>query len=211
LGLPLEQCNLISLHLGNGASISAIEQGRCRDTSMGMTPLEGLVMGSRSGDIDPAIPTYLQQRAGISAEDIDVALNKQSGLRALCGENDMRRILQRADADDRQAQLALDIYCQRIRKYIGAYLAVLGHVDALIFTGGIGEHATPVRRKICAGLQGLGIHLNEASNASAVGVLSAIHPQSDSTDRLIPLLVIRTNEELEIARQTRILCTQLKH
>ncbi len=120
---------------------------------MGMTPLEGLVMGSRSGDIDPAIPAYLQRRAGFTAEEIDTALNRNSGLRALCGDNDMRRILQRVDAADPQAQLALDIYCQRIRKYIGAYLAVLGRVDALVFTGGIGEHAAPVRRKICANLQ----------------------------------------------------------
>ena len=209
LDRPLEQCNLISLHLGNGASISAIERGRCRDTSMGMTPLEGLVMGTRSGDIDPAIPAYLQRRAGFTADEVDSALNKESGLRALSGDNDMRRILQRVDAADPQAQLALDVYCQRIRKYIGAYLAVLGHVDALIFTGGVGEHAAPVRRQICANLQNLGIRLEESANASAAGALSPIHEQSDGPSGALPILVIRTNEELEIARQTRLLCQPL--
>lgn len=207
LGRPLEECNLVTLHLGNGASISAIEQGRCRDTSMGMTPLEGLVMGSRSGDIDPAIPAYLQRLAGFTAEQIDTALNKDSGLQALCGDNDMRRILQRVDAADHQAQLALDIYSQRIRKYIGAYLAVLGRVDAVVFTGGIGEHAAPVRRKVCANLHNLGIDLDESANAAVGGEVSAIHRQPDGAAGAIPLLVIRTNEELEIARQTRLLCS----
>jgi acetate kinase len=208
---PPEQCNLITLHLGNGASISAIEQGRCRDTSMGMTPLEGLVMGSRSGDIDPAIPAYLQRRAGLSAEQVDAALNKTSGLQALCGDNDMRRILQRVDAADPQAQLALDIYCQRIRKYIGAYLAELGRVDALVFTGGIGEHAAPVRSMICADLDNLGIRLDAAANSDANGAVAAIHHSSDGATGAIPVLVIRTNEELEIARQTRLLCKSLKY
>ncbi len=207
LGRALDQCNLISLHLGNGASICAIERGKCRDTSMGMTPLEGLVMGTRSGDIDPAIPTYLQQRAGLSAEQIDSALNKQSGLRALCGENDMRRILQRSDEGDPKAQLALDIYCQRTRKYIGAYVALLGRVDALIFTGGIGEHAPAVRQKICSNLECLGIHLDESGNSANSSEITAIHKQSGEA---LPLLVIRTNEELEIARQTSIICSTLK-
>jgi acetate kinase len=209
LDRPLAQCNLVTLHLGNGASISAIEQGRCRDTSMGMTPLEGLVMGSRSGDIDPAIPAYLQRRAGLTAEEVDTDLNKRSGLRALCGDNDMRRILERVDAADPQARLALDIYCQRIRKYIGAYFAVLGRVDALVFTGGIGEHAAPVRRQVCANLQNLGIELDERANGLAGGAVRAIHRQSGESAGVVPLLVIRTNEELEIARQTRLLCPPL--
>jgi acetate kinase len=208
---PLEQCNLISLHLGNGASISAIAQGRCRDTSMGMTPLEGLVMGSRSGDIDPAIPAYLQRRAGLSADQIDAALNQDSGLRALCGDNDMRRILERVDAGDGRAKLALEIYCQRIRKYIGAYVALLGHVDALIFTGGVGEHAAPVRQRICADLAVLGIRLDESANAGADGAVCAIHPDLEPPDISTPILVIRTNEELEIARQTRTLCASSTH
>jgi acetate kinase len=207
LGRPLEQCNLISLHLGNGASICAIENGRCRDTSMGMTPLEGLVMGTRSGDIDPAISSYLQQRAGFTAQEIDHALNKDSGLRALCGDNDMRSILRRVDNAESQAQLALDIYCQRIRKYIGAYLALLGRVDALIFTGGIGEHAAAVRQVITNNLQNLGIQLDESANAAIDGAICPIHLQPVDATGHIPLLVIRTNEELEIARQTRLLCS----
>jgi acetate kinase len=201
LGKPLQQCNLISLHLGNGASISAIRDGRCADTSMGMTPLEGLVMGSRSGDLDPAIPAYLSRVAGLSAEAIDSALNRDSGLKALCGDNDMRCILTRAEAADPadpQAELALEIYCRRIRKYLGAYLALLGRVDALIFTGGIGEHAAPIRQRICADLDGLGIQLDLAANQTVNGELAAIHSPDSK-----PLLVIRTNEELEIARQCR--------
>jgi acetate kinase len=211
LGRPLGQCNLITLHLGNGASACAIEQGRCRDTSMGMTPLEGLVMGSRSGDIDPAIPIYMQRRAGLTAEEVDTVLNKSSGLLALGGDNDMRRILQRVDAGEPQAQLALDIYCQRIRKYIGAFLALLGRVDALVFTGGVGEHAAPVRRRICADLDNLGIRLDASANVAVDGVLSAIHPQAEESPGRIPVLVVRTNEELEIARQTRLVCAPAQH
>ena len=211
LGRPLEECNLVTLHLGNGASISAIEHGRCRDTSMGMTPLEGLVMGSRSGDIDPAIPAYLQRRAGLTAEQVDTELNKNSGLRALSGDNDMRRILERVAGGDARARLAVEIYCQRIRKYIGAYLAVLGRVDALVFTGGIGEHAAPVRREICANLQHLGIDLDDAANDHAGGAVCAIHRPADQTAGRVPLLVIATNEELEIARQTRRVCLPLQH
>lgn len=208
---PLERCNLISLHLGNGASVSAIAQGRCRDTSMGMTPLEGLVMGTRSGDIDPAIPAYLQRRAGLSADAIDAALNQDSGLRALCGDNDMRRILARVDAGDTRAELALEIYCQRIRKYIGAYVALLGHVDALIFTGGVGEHAAPVRQRICADLGSLGIRLDEAANTGEGGAVRAVHADLEPPDISMPILVIRTNEELEIARQARTLCESSTH
>lgn len=207
---PLQQCNFITLHLGNGASVSAIENGRCRDTSMGMTPLEGLVMGSRSGDIDPAIPAYLERRANLSPEQVDTALNKDSGLQALCGDNDMRQILERVDASDASAQLALDIYCQRVRKYIGAYIAVLGRVDALIFTGGIGEHAAAVRQQICTNLDNLGICLDEAANADASGALSVIHQQAENPSSAISLLVIATNEELEIARQTRLVCQSIE-
>ena len=203
---PLEQCNLITLHLGNGASICAIEKGRCRDTSMGMTPLEGLVMGTRSGDVDPAIGSYLQRQAGLTAEQIDGVLNKQSGLRALCGDNDMRSILRRNDEGDAQAELALEIYCQRIRKYIGAYLAVLGNVDALVFTGGIGEHAAPVRQAVVANLKNLGIQLDESANDDIEGAICPVHGQAAGSGSSIPLLVIKTNEELEIARQTHLLC-----
>jgi acetate kinase len=211
LGRSLEQTNLITLHLGNGASACAIEQGRCRDTSMGLTPLEGLVMGSRSGDIDPAIPGYMQRRAGLTAEELDTALNKRSGLLALSGDNDMRRILHRVDGGDPKAQMALDIYCQRIRKYIGAFLAVLGRVDALVFTGGIGEHAAPVRERICADLDHLGIQVDASANACVDGATSAIHPQAGQSPGRLPVLVVQTDEELEIARQTRMVCVPPHH
>lgn len=199
LGKPLAACNLITLHLGNGASIAAIQNGRCIDTSMGMTPLEGLVMGTRCGDIDPAIPAYMERVAGMTPQTVDSALNHDSGLKALCGDNDMRAILLRAEAGDTQAERALDLYAYRIRKYIGAYLAALGRVDALVFTGGVGENAAPVRARICAGLENLGIHLDPQRNQAKIEYTQAIQPP----DAPIALLVIRTNEELHIARQTR--------
>ena len=198
LGRPAEACNLIVLHLGNGASATAIRAGVGVDTSMGLTPLEGLVMGTRCGDMDPAIPAYMERVVGLTPEQVDTALNKHSGLKALCGDYDMRAILDRVDAGDASARTALDIYCYRIRKYIGAYTAVLGRVDALVFTGGIGEHAAPVRERICAELNGLGIILDPAANAAMVGRQGAIH----RADSPVAVLVIPTDEELEIARQT---------
>lgn len=196
LGVPLHRCNLIVLHLGNGASATAIRDGASVDTSMGMTPLEGLVMGTRCGDMDPAIPAYMERVAGLAPAEVDAALNRQSGLKALCGDYDMRAILARAAAGDADAELALDIYCYRIRKYIGAYLAVLGRVDALVFTGGIGEHAAPVRERVCAGLERLGIRIDPAANAA--GNPGAVH----AVDSATAILVIATDEEREIARQT---------
>jgi len=198
LGRPREACNLITLHLGNGASAAAIAGGRCVDTSMGMTPLEGLVMGTRCGDMDPAIPAYMERAVGMTPAEVDDALNRRSGLKALCGEYDLRRILARAGTGDADARLALDIYCYRIRKYIGAYTAALGRVDALVFTGGVGEHAAPVRERICAGLEVLGIRLDPAANAAVAGQEAAIQ----GADSAVAILVIPTNEELEIARQT---------
>jgi acetate kinase len=198
LGRPREQCNLITLHLGNGASAAAIAGGRCVDTSMGMTPLEGLVMGTRCGDMDPAIPAYMERVVGMTPAEVDDALNRRSGLKALCGEYDLRRILARAGAGDADASLALDIYCYRIRKYVGAYTAALGRVDALVFTGGVGEHAAPVREHICAGLEVLGIRLDPAANAAVAGSEAAIQQAGSA----VAILVIPTNEELEIARQT---------
>lgn len=205
LGKPLQSCNLISLHLGNGASITAIEQGRSVDTSMGMTPLEGLVMGSRSGDLDPAIPAYLGRVAGLDAKTIEHQLNQQSGLKALCGDNDMRRILARADQGDTKASLALDIFVRRIRKYLGSYMLLLGRVDAIIFTGGIGENAAEIRARICQGLEPYGIWLNLEKNQADWQALAALH-QSDKAGQEPALLVIATNEELEIARQVVAIC-----
>jgi acetate kinase len=198
LGRPLGALHLITLHLGNGASAAAIRDGRCVDTSMGLTPLEGLVMGTRSGDIDPAIPLHMQRVAGLSAEAVDLALNRESGLRALAGTNDVRELLVREQAGDERAQLALELYGYRIKKYLGAYCAVLGRVDAVVFTGGIGENAARVRGLACAGLERLGVSLDERANAAASGALCEIGKAGSA----VRVLVVRTNEELEIARET---------
>ena len=192
-----ETLNLITLHLGNGASAAAIKGGRCIDTSMGFTPLEGLMMGTRSGDIDAAIPLYITQKANLNPQQVDAVLNHDSGLRGICGENDMRRIQLRAAAGDPAAQLALDMYCHRIRKYIGAYAAILGRVDALVFTAGIGENSPVVRRMVCSGLGNLGIKLDEDRNLADIDDLAEIQ----SSESHMRIFVIRTNEELEIARQ----------
>jgi acetate kinase len=197
LGRPLGECNLITLHLGNGASATAIRAGQSVDTSMGMTPLEGLVMGTRCGDIDPAVHFYLCRNAGMDSETLDDLFNRRSGLFGLCGVNDMREIHRLAGEGDRNAELAVGIFCHRLRKYLGAYYAELGRVDAVVFTGGIGENDAEVRRRTCFGLGALGIHLDPAANAAPGGAERAIGTQ----DSPVKLLVIPTNEELEIAQQ----------
>ncbi|NOR80580.1 MAG: acetate/propionate family kinase [Methyloprofundus sp.] len=199
---PLESLNMITLHLGNGASMAAIAAGKSVDTTMGMTPLEGIMMGTRCGDLDPAIVFYLN-RMGLSNEAIDSALNKQSGLKGLCGENDMRTVHEMADAGNELAQLALAMYSYRIKKYIGAYFAVLGHVDVLVFTGGIGEHDVWLRAQCCAQLNVLGIAIDQGKNTLATGELSEINQSGFA----LKVLVIATNEELEIAQQA-LLCVQ---
>ena len=198
LGRPLETLNLITLHLGNGASATAVRKGESVDTSMGMTPLEGLVMGTRCGDIDPAIHFYLARATGRTPEALEKMLNKESGLKGICGCNDMREIIQRARSGDKLAQLAIDVYSYRIRKYIGAYVAVLGQADALVFTGGIGENAALVRKQCCAGLDGLGMTLDHQKNEASSGEVSEI--QEDNSP--VRILVVPTDEELEIAKQT---------
>jgi len=193
---PLDELNLITLHLGNGASVTAIESGRCIDTSMGMTPLEGLIMGSRCGDLDPgAIFALIEQ--GKTAVELSNELNHDSGLKGLCGSNDMREIHYRADCGDEPARLALQMFCYRIRKYIGAYFAVLGRIDALVFSGGIGEHNPLVRQMICENLGGLGLQLSSSNNQQAIDKTSRI----DAHDSNAAIMVIPANEELEIARQ----------
>jgi acetate kinase len=199
LGQPPEVLGLITLHLGNGASAAAIRAGRCIDTSMGFTPLEGLMMGTRSGDIDPAILVYLNRETGVDLEELDYELNQESGLRGICGVNDMREAQRLAAAGEERARLAIDMYCYRIRKYIGAYCAVLGRVDALVFTAGIGENSPPVRAQACAGLERFGIRIDEARNSRAGGGMREIQ----SADATVRVLVVPTNEELEIAHQTR--------
>ena len=198
LGRPLEEVNLITLHLGNGASAAAIQNGKCIDTSMGLTPLEGLVMGTRCGDIDPAVHFYLMRQTGMSADEIEKLLNSQSGLKGICGMNDMRQIQQKAEAGDERAMLALDMFCYRIRKYIGAYIAVIGRTDAIVFTGGIGENSAAVRERTCSGLDNLGISLDLKKNATVSGKVTEIQKDGAS----IKIMVVATDEELEIARQT---------
>ncbi|MGW7355963.1 acetate kinase [Streptomyces sp. NPDC054802] len=198
LGRDPSEVNVIVLHLGNGASASAVAGGRCVDTSMGLTPLEGLVMGTRSGDIDPAVTFHLERVAGMSTDEIDALLNKKSGLVGLCGDNDMREIHRRMEQGDERAGLAFDIYVHRLKKYIGAYFAVLGRVDAVAFTAGVGENSAPVREAAITGLQGLGLALDTARNAVAPGEARLISP----VGARVAVAVVPTDEELEIARQT---------
>ena len=198
LGKSPETINLITLHLGNGVSAAAVQGGVSVDTSMGLTPLEGLVMGTRSGDIDPALPFFIMREMGMSADQVEESLNSQSGLKGICGVNDMREIEGRAKNGDERANLALEIFCYRIKKYIGAYCAVLGRLDAIVFTGGIGENSVLVRSMVCSGLDHMGISLDEASNGAVSGNVAEI--QADGS--AVKLLVVKTDEEREIARQT---------
>jgi acetate kinase len=198
LDKALSSLNLITLHLGNGASVAAIRQGCSVDTSMGMTPLEGLIMGTRCGDIDPAIHFYLMRQAGLPYQEVEQLLNKESGLKGVCGANDMREVHRMADASDDRARLALDMYCYRIKKYIGAYYAVLGHVDAVVFTAGIGENDTWVRAQACRGLEALGIDIDSERNSRQCEGAFAIHRDGSA----VCVLVVPTDEEYEIALQT---------
>lgn len=198
LDRPLESLKTIVLHLGNGASATAVDGGRSIDTSMGLTPLEGLVMGTRSGDLDPGILLHLTRVAGLSVDELDTLLNRRSGLAGLTGSSDMRDVVRLADSGAPDAALALDVWAHRIRHYIGAYAAQLGGLDAVVFTAGIGENNPALRARALAGLSFLGIevdpHLNESPSREA-RLISA-------QDARVAVLVIPTDEELEIARQT---------
>jgi acetate kinase len=196
LGRPWEELNQIVLHLGNGASASAIAGGRPVDTSMGLTPLEGLVMGTRSGDIDAGIVSYLHREADMSVDDIESMLNHHSGLLGLAAERDFRRLREMIKSGDSSAQLAYDVFIHRLRKYVGAYLAILGRTDVVTFTAGVGENAAAVRLDALNGLQGLGIDIDEQRNTQP-----AKGPRRISADGSpIAVLVVPTNEELAIAR-----------
>jgi acetate kinase len=199
LGRPPAEVNLITAHLGNGCSITAIEAGRSVDTSMGLTPLEGLVMGTRSGDLDPAIVFHLARTLGLPMERLEDLLNRESGLLGLSGvSSDMREVQAAADRGHGRARLALAIFSRRLRKYIGAYTAVLGRVDALVFTGGIGENSAPVREQTCRGLEPVGYALDAARNAApGRGERDVAAPDSRSR-----ILVVPTDEEAMIARDT---------
>ena len=197
LGLRPDEANLIVLHLGNGASATAVQQGRSVDTSMGLTPLEGLVMGTRSGDIDPAVVFHLARTAGMSIGEIDTLLNRRSGMLGLSGMVDMRDVDAAIESGDEAARLARQVYCYRIRKYVGAYYAALGHVHAIAFTAGIGENDAATRAESLAGLGQMGIEVDSARNEAADRGTRVI-----STDHsAVQVLVVPTNEELEIAIQ----------
>jgi acetate kinase len=201
LGRPIAELKIIACHLGNGASVTAVQGGRSVDTSMGFTPLEGLVMGTRCGDIDPALVLYIMDVEGLAPEQMDALLNTESGMLGLSGvSHDMREIEERAMAGDARCELALDIYCHRIIKYIGAYAAVMGGVDAIVFTGGIGENSCLVRRRVCAGLGFLGVVLDEEANARHSPPSPPASPHISSGPTRV--MVIATDEELMIARDT---------
>jgi acetate kinase len=201
LGRPRDELDLIVAHLGNGASITAVQHGRSVETSMGLSPLEGLVMGTRSGDVDPAVIGHVAGATGRTEADVLADLNRVSGLLGLCGDSDVREITDRADAGDETADLALDVFCHRIRKYVGAYVAVLGGCDALVFTAGIGEHSAAVRARVCTGLQVFGMALDDDRNGRSEPVIS----RADATTAV---LVVPTDEEHAIAEHTAALVSR---
>ena len=197
LGRDAGEANLIVLHLGNGASACAIEAGRSVETSMGLTPLEGLVMGTRSGDVDPALAGYLARVADLGAEDVEAALNRDSGLFALAGSNDLRDVWAAVNRGDADARLAIEVYCHRIRMYVGAYYALLGRVDAVVFTAGVGERDPGVRELSLTGLDRLGIAVDPGRNADPGLGERFVSPEGAE----VPVLVVPTDEESEIAAQ----------
>ncbi len=204
---PPEQCNLITLHLGNGASAAAVKAGKSIDTSMGFTPLEGLVMGTRPGDLDAGILLYLMEEKGLQAQSLDQLLNHESGLKGLCNTNDMRTILARKNRGKRPAKLAFEIFCYRIKKYIGAYTAILGRVDAVVFAGGIGEHSAVVRKEICSGLEHLGLDLDQEKNRLFTHGVEMIH---HNTGR-VAIVAVETDEAMQMARESTKILQERKH
>lgn len=198
LGRPIEDIKQIVLHLGNGASISAIDGGRAIDTSMGLTPLQGLVMGTRSGDVDPGLHAYLSRETGMTIDEIDTLLNKKSGMLGLTGKTDMRDVSAAIAAGDADAKLGLDVYVHRLVSYIGSYIALLGGVDAITFTAGVGENHSPIREMVVQRLTWLGIELDTEENNQRRKVARAI----STPDSKVSVLVIPTNEELAMARET---------
>ena len=197
LGVPVEDLNMVIFHLGNGASASAVQGGKAIETSMGLTPLQGLVMGTRSGDIDPSIYTFLHNTADLSIAEIDTVLNKQSGLKGLCGDNDFRVISDRIAHDDAAARAAFDVYLHRLRLYLGAYAFTLGRLDLVVFTAGVGENSSLVRAEATRGLEHFGLQLDEDRNAprsKESRIISADHSP-------VTIMVVPTNEELAIARK----------
>ncbi len=198
IGKKLEDVNVITVHLGNGCSMAAVKKGKCIDTSMGMTPLAGVMMGTRSGDFDPAIIPYLVKHKGMNVHDLDDVFNKKSGLKGICGLNDMRDIHAKVEQGDEMARLALDMFVYRVKKYIGAYTAALGTLDIVAFTAGIGENDDIARKEICEDMEGLGILFDADKNKGRFASPQAIHKDGSK----VQVWVIPTNEELQIAQDT---------
>jgi acetate kinase len=201
MGRPFEQCKIITCHLGNGCSVTAFRHGKSIDTSMGLTPLEGVVMGTRCGDLDPAVVLYLMEMLGISLQDTNDLLNKKSGLKGLCGKADMRDIVKLADQGDTNAQTAIEVFIYRIQKYIGAYTAALGGTDAIVFTAGIGENSPYLRQEMLSKFAYMGLKIDLAKN-------KVNEPIFSTPDSKVFAMTIRTNEELVIAQETYELITR---
>jgi len=197
LGLDLDQANLITIHLGNGASMAAIKNGRSIDTTLGMTPLAGLVMGTRVGDLDPGIIFYLEEEKGYSIEKVKNLLNKESGMKGLAGDNDLRNVTEKAANGDSLSQLALEVYTYRIKKYIGAYIAAIGPIHGIVFTAGVGENSAIIREMVCSEMNHLGIVIDSHKNNTRDKGIREIQ----TPDSKVKILITPTNEELEIARQ----------
>jgi len=203
-GNPVEEVRLITLQLGNGCSVAAIAQGRSVETSMGFTPLEGLVMGTRSGDVDASIVSYLSEREKVEASEVERWLNERSGLLGLSGRsNDMRELLRAAEQEqDKRAEFAIDLFCYRVRKYLGSYLAVLGGADAIVFGGGIGENAPEIRERICQNMKWCGLELNRDLNRAAVGLSPGRAAKISVVGSRLAAYVVAADEESWIARET---------
>ena len=197
LGKSIDELNIVTCHLGNGCSMAAVKGGKCVDTTMGLTPLAGLMMGTRCGDIDPAILPFLAENKGMSIKEIDTLLNKQSGLEGMCGMSDMRDLHAAVAAGNEDAKLALDMFVYRIKKYLGAYIAILGKIDAVVFTAGIGENDEIVRAQVCADMEHFGIVFDNEENDIRRGTERSLSKGGETE-----VLIIPTNEELEIAQAT---------
>ena len=198
LNYELTDINMITIHIGNGVSMAAIQAGRCIDTSMGMTPLAGLMMGTRSGDVDPALPFFIAKNLDMSLDKVQDLLNTYSGLKGICGTNDMREILKLKEQGDERAQIALDLYTYRIKKYLGAYWAAMGRLDAVVFTAGIGENVPYIRSCCCQGLQNMGLTIDAQRNAESGNGIRDISGLRSN----VKVLIVTTNEALQIAQET---------
>lgn len=207
LGEPIEKLKMVTCHIGNGGSITAVDGGKSIDTSMGLTPTEGLMMGTRTGDIDPGAITYLMTKHGMSAADVQTLINKKSGVAGISGiSNDMREIEAAVNAGDSRAKLALDMYELRILKYVGAYAAEMGGLDVIVFTGGVGENQTGVRENVCEPLKFMGVEIDKELNAVTRGTETIISTPSSR----VKVLIVPTDEELTIARDTQDIVSKLK-